>query len=240
MRCLLTLGLMLGLLGPLGCRRPQVIVVEQTPGPSPESVFLAEPEAPPAGEPFVFATDSAGHLLAKTLTPPDVPSFPTTARTEPLTRPGRASLERPGLPLTANQAEVVRVPLPAGPVVRPHDPPTGAPLDGVLLSAAAPTTTTLPTAALVRVPRPDPTVPAPLPILARPVADRGALGDTTRSFSAGSAVAAPPPLRSEALPYVRTSIPDPFENARSVKLPASSLPVEDPTIGLPVVLPERP
>ena len=68
--------------------------------------------------------------------------------------------------------------------------------------------------------------PVPLPILAQPLADRVPVDDPTTTASMVAALAAIPPPRSQPTPFVRLSLPDPFELAVTIRLRAP--PQEDP------------
>ena len=66
--------------------------------------------------------------------------------------------------------------------------------------------------------------PPPLPILAQPTADRASLDDPTVDASTVAALAAAMPQRTKPVPYVRVTLPDPFDNRRPLTLTA---PAED-------------
>jgi hypothetical protein len=70
----------------------------------------------------------------------------------------------------------------------------------------------LPAAKLPRVPAPDLNQPVPLPVLARPQADRAPLTDPTGDASLAAALAQPVPVRTTPAPPLRLNLPDPFEN----------------------------
>ena len=91
---------------------------------------------------------------------------------------------------------------------------------------APPQALELPAGALVRLPSPDVNLPPPLPMLALPVADRVSVDDPTSEASRQAALAAAAPVRTTPTPFVRLTIPDPFEHARAVRL--HTPPVEEP------------
>src|SRR5262249_53072978 len=76
-----------------------------------------------------------------------------------------------------------------------------------------------------RLPSPDVNRPVALPPLAQPVLDRAALDDQTSAASLDAALAAPVPQRSAPAPFLRLTLPDPFEHRQTVKLRA--IPPED-------------
>ncbi len=61
--------------------------------------------------------------------------------------------------------------------------------------------------------------PVPLPILAQPTQDRASLDDPTGDASAAAATAAAMPQRTNPVPYVRVTLPDPFANRQPLRLP---------------------
>jgi hypothetical protein len=68
--------------------------------------------------------------------------------------------------------------------------------------------------------------PVPLPILARPATDRAPLTDPTPEVSLAAVLAAAVPVRTTPAPFVRLTLPDPFEHAQTVRL--RTPPEEDP------------
>jgi hypothetical protein len=87
----------------------------------------------------------------------------------------------------------------------------------------------LPAGELAYVPSVSLSGPLPLPMLASPVRESFSSDDATTDFSLAAALAATPPARSNPAPFLRLTIPDPFENhpaARlSTELPEPSVPV---------------
>jgi hypothetical protein len=76
----------------------------------------------------------------------------------------------------------------------------------------------------VKEPSVDVSLPAPLPILGRPVPDRAPLGDATLDASAAAALAAPLPRRTTPAPFLKMDAPDPYENRRPLRLPVPDEP----------------
>jgi hypothetical protein len=77
-----------------------------------------------------------------------------------------------------------------------------------------------------------------VPVLAEVVPDRASLDSPTAEASAALAVAAPIAPRVKPAPFLRLSLPDPFENAQAVRLRVP--PAEEPAPpGLPSGPPRR-
>ncbi len=90
----------------------------------------------------------------------------------------------------------------------------------------------------VRVPSEDVNQPPPLPILTpQPTPDRASLDDPTADISGDAALAAPMPQRTKAAPYVRITLPDPFDNRRPLIPPP---PAEDDRPRTGTVHPPKP
>jgi hypothetical protein len=70
----------------------------------------------------------------------------------------------------------------------------------------------------VRHPGPEVNRPVPLPILAQPAPDRASLDDPTADLSAAAVQAAAPPPRTAPAPFLRLTLPDPFEPRNAVRL----------------------
>jgi hypothetical protein len=71
----------------------------------------------------------------------------------------------------------------------------------------------------VRVPSVDVNQPIPLPMLAKPSADRAPLDDATGEASNAAALSATTPERMKPVPFLKLTLPDPFENRRPVAPP---------------------
>lgn len=176
------------------------------------------------GSGFVFPEDAAGRLLAKELSPKDAEKM----RPERMKTPRRSfasdSLKPPALPLPPSHAalprrteEHKRSPL------RPHlieEERLGAPFDALPL----PQRPALPDHGRIRVASADVDQSIPLPILAQPVSDRAALDDPTADASAAAARAAPIPPRTRKAPFVKRTLPDPYDHRRTdVPAPGESM-----------------
>src|SRR5262249_51795249 len=104
--------------------------------------------------------------------------------------------------------------------------PSGLPDSPIL-----PQLPSLPDGDRVRVPSVDVNQPIPLPMLARPVADRAPLDDPTADASAVAALAAPIPSRTTKAPFLKLTLPDPYDRRRS-ETPTSAESSEFP-VGTP-------
>jgi hypothetical protein len=225
------------LLTVLGCSRSAVVV-------TPEAASRAdEPAAPPvargkidepAATPFAFPEDAGGVLLAKVL-PPKEPEAPRTDRTEPARQPMTSRrIDLPALPLPPNHATMPRLPAPAKTApLRPRlvldETPSGLPDSPIL-----PQLPSLPDGGRVRVPSVDVNQPIPLSMLARPVADRASLDDPTADASAASALAAPIPSRTTKAPFLKLTLPDPYDHRRT------GVPAPEESKEFPVGSPQMP
>ena len=70
----------------------------------------------------------------------------------------------------------------------------------------------------LRVPSVDVEKPVGLAPMARPLPDRGALADPTLPASRSAVLSAALPERSRPAPFVRLTLPDPFEHRDAVRL----------------------
>ena len=77
----------------------------------------------------------------------------------------------------------------------------------------------------VRVPSADVNQPIPLPILAKPSAERAPLDDATAEASNAAALSTTTPERTKPMPFLKLTLSDPFENRRPVVPPLT--PAED-------------
>jgi hypothetical protein len=175
---------------------------------------------------FAFPSDRGGRLLSELL-PPSEKAQPQPLALASSQRP-QSSLGRgqePTLPLPANQAEPARLPLKQGKrVQRPTPLPEDQLLAGQRSEPVLPQAIVLPAGDRVRLASMPVEEPPALPILAQPVADRAPLDDPTVEASQASALSAPPPERTTPAPVIRQAVADPFENRKSLRLPA-----DDPT-----------
>jgi hypothetical protein len=76
--------------------------------------------------------------------------------------------------------------------------------------------------------------PLPLAIMAFPVHEPFSSDDATNEFSLSVALAATPPWRTNPAPFIRLSIPDPFEYHQAARLA-----VDFPELSMPVTASPR-
>ena len=219
-----TIYLLLGclVLGLAGCSkrssslslRSQAAANSVTEGGSAEAA--AEPD-----EGFAFPKDQGGQLLAELLTPAGSTAPARAPRSKPLHWQAAAVVERPELrlPLTSTPAGLPQAALtpaarPVRPRLLPDDPPWSR---SSLDPASLPERQDLPAGPRVRLPGLDVEQPVTVPILANPVVDKASLDDPTASFSATAAMVSQL-LERSAVPFVRFTLPDPFEHSQTVRL----------------------
>jgi hypothetical protein len=170
--------------------------------------------------PFRFPEDGGGRLLAKVLPPKDA----EPARLQPISplppRPSAPSAtsayeKLPALPLPPASTALPRLPGETR-VVSLHPTLVLDETLGALPEAPAlPQAPSLPQRRRVRVPSLDVNEPIPLPILAQPVSDRVSLDDPTLDASAAAAIAAPIPPRTSKAPFLKLTLPDPYDRRRT-------------------------
>jgi hypothetical protein len=199
--------------GPEDPEQPVVRVARASPEAEPPSRSTDPPAQPEA---FTFPADRGGELLSKELTP-------ARPLPEPAAKPRRfkvsPSLEAPELPLPPSLAGHA-----APPPERPRKPPlprliTPEAMTGLTLEVALPKAQPMPVGVRAKEVGPDVNKPAPLPILGQQVPDRASLADATTEASAAAMLQATMPVRQRAVPFLRLTIPDPFENYRPLRLP---------------------
>lgn len=178
------------------------------------SVVLAAPtvraQAPAeSAARFTFPDDQAGKLLGELL-PADGRHVPLETATK-APKPMPAPLIGP-LGLPALQVQLPRLTLPASSKQPLLAGVRDEPLPGAQEHRAALPTGPLSVTARARVVSADANQPVPLPILAQQCPERIALDDVTAEISLAAATQAPPPNRAAPAPFVRLSIPDPFEH----------------------------
>jgi hypothetical protein len=190
----------------------------------------AKEPAPPEG--FRFPDDAGGALLAKVL-PPSEAGGPSADRTRGPRRLTQSKLTPPALPLPPAVAVLPRLPASKRQPLRPRLTLEES-LDNVTIRAPLPQAPALPAGERIRVASPDVNQPMPLPALARPATDRAPVEDVTAEASAAAAVAAPMPQRTTPAPFLKLTVPDPYEHRRPLGLP---VPAESaaPVAGSPQV-----
>lgn len=216
----------------LGCARSGVVMEpgkgEGALKPPPDRAQVAQGDKPAPGDKFEFPADKGGKLLGETLRPGQKAADDPAA--EPAPKPLVAPLEiaQPAVALSTPPTDLPRPALkPKTPPLRPHVLAEDAPLSAYRADPAAVRTIHMPAGALVHVPTPDVNVAPWLPFQGVLGIDKGPLDDPTTDDSLKTALAAPPPIRSNPAPFLRLNLPDPFENGQVVRLRVQ--PPEDPT-----------
>ncbi|HZY88690.1 MAG TPA: hypothetical protein VFE78_27955 [Gemmataceae bacterium] len=177
-----------------------------------------EKAPPPAPEGFRFPDDAGGALLAKVL-PPTQAGGPAADRARGPRRSTRQKFDAPALPLPSSVPDLPRLPASKRQPLRPRLTLEES-LDDVAVRTPLPQPPTLPAGERVRVASPDANAPVPLPVLARPASDRAPVEDVTGEASAAAAVAAPMPQRTTPAPFLKLTVPDPYEHRRPLGVPA--------------------
>jgi hypothetical protein len=176
-------------------------------------------EEPPPAEGFRFPNDAGGALLAKLL-PPSQAGGPAADRARgPRRSMTRQQLDAPALPLPPTVPVLPRLPASKREPLRPRLTLEEG-LDDVAARAPLPQALVLPAGERVRELSPDVNQPVPLPVLARPASDRAPVEDVTGAASAAAALAAPMPQRTTPAPFLKLTVPDPYEHRRPLGLPA--------------------
>ena len=219
----------------LGCSRSAVVMAPEgaSHGDEPDAPAVARGKADSsAGTPFAFPEDEGGVLLAKVL-PPKQPETSQLDRAKPPSHPSASlQMKPPALPLPPSHAAMPRLPAAIKPVpLQPRlvldETPGGLPDTPVL-----PELPTLPDGGRVRVSSVDVNQPIPLPVLAQPVSDRASLDDPTADASVSAALTAPIPSRTTKAPFLKRTLPDPYDHRRSQKTAAPEEQTEPP-LGTP-------
>jgi hypothetical protein len=216
---MLLIGFMLASLSGCGQRTPAVS--DEATGHSTVTTHNSQLTTPQSDEQFPFPADRGGRLLAENLRPSDqIPPLTDEKRIGPKRQPGPAKLENPDVPLPTVAASPPTIPLEQvkGKPVRPHLLQEEAPLSRARIDVSGPVTVKLPTGPKYAWPSPDFNQPIPLPTLARPVVDRASLDDPSGDVSQAEALASRVPDRTTPAPFLRLSLPDPFEHRNSVRL----------------------
>jgi hypothetical protein len=210
-----------------GCSRSAVVV-------APEGTTRAEELAPPvlareqsdeADEAIapLFPDDAGGRLLAKMLPPREPDNIRLPHPGVPRSAGASIRMDPPDLPLPPSQAAMPRLPaLARSSPLRPRLVLEES-LGGWTETLVLPQQQSLPDAGRVRVPSEDVNQPIPLPVVTQPVPDRASLDDPTADESAAAALAAPLPMRTTPAPFLKLSLPDPYDHRRAdVPTPAES------------------
>ena len=217
---MLLVSLMLA--GEFGCGKGPAAVGDETTHHSslvthPSSISTHQPD-----EEFPLPADREGRLLADNLRPSNqIPRLGDDKIASPKRRSGAAKLDNPDVPLPP---VIVNSPAPI-PLAQAKTKPVQprllqgeAPLNRDRIETAGPVAIKLHAGPKIAWPSPDVNQPIPLPILARPVVDRASLDDPSGDASQAAALASTVPGRTTPAPFLRLSLPDPFEHRNVVRL----------------------
>jgi hypothetical protein len=177
---------------------------------------------------FRFPDDAGGTLLAKIL-PPGEMEEQNENRGEPLCHfspPGEPPV--PSLPLPPSEAALAELPAETTTVAFSPRMVTEEPLADFSEAAPLLPAPPMPVGARIRVPSVDVNQPIPLPVRPQPVPDRASLDDPTAEFSAAAAVSAKMPTRQGKAPFLKLTLPDPYDHRRPARIsipPESDQPV---------------
>lgn len=204
---------------PEPCPEVPALVVPKVDEGEPGQVADPKPTTPdpdrttkPADPPPSLPSDTGGKAVAKALrTPPPLPADPPAVK-QP--KPYSSAIDRGELPLP-------KVPPRA---FTPSDPKASGTKPSAPAERNQPNdaTATLPEGKatdrpLLKVPSPPNPGAADVPVNAWRQGDRASLDDPTADLSAMRVIVTPLPLATGVLPFVRVSIPDPFELAEQLK-----------------------
>ncbi|MBL8794844.1 MAG: hypothetical protein JNM56_13125 [Planctomycetia bacterium] len=244
-QCILGVAFLAGSLSLSGCARTS-IVAEDAPLLTTGNALVAaqaQPAAaqaqPAAGDQqaFQFPADKGGQALGQLLRPPQqLPGDGAQPGPQPLAPP--LGVAQPEVALTPVQSLPPSVPLPRALNLQPRLLAEGAPFTGYRDEPGAPGRRELASGAPIALPRRDLNQPVPLGYLGLQLPDRVPVDDPTGDASVDAALAATPPARTDAVPFAPHNLPDPFQNAQTVKL--RTPPPEDPTPSSSAPRPPRP
>lgn len=206
------------LLALLGCSRSTVIMVPEETSradePAIKKTVVRGQADESEGNRFTFPDDAGGVLLAKVLPPKPVELMRPERPEQPRRSSSSAFMKPPALPLPPSHAALPSLPdeekrTPLRPRLVLEET-----LDGLPDVPELPKPLSLPAGARVRVPSIDVNQPIPLPMLSRPVPERASLDDPTLEASAAAALAAPILSRTSKAPFLRLTLPDPYDRRR--------------------------
>ena len=187
---------------------------EPTPLPTPQPGAQPNP-APKQVDPPVVPTDLAGKAVTKALMPsvPGSPEPPTVKGPRPRT----TDLDRGELPLPKVPGVQRPSPLPKAKPALPSPPVERSPLALGDAAAVGPDVFPMADRPLLKAPSPVNPGATDIPAMARQLPDRAPVDDPTVELSAKGVVVTPFPLPNTTLPYLKATIPDPFEFAEHLK-----------------------
>jgi hypothetical protein len=187
-----------------------------------------DPPAKQAQGGFAFPDDASGKELAKKLpaTGPDKPAALPVQK--PLPRMVPPAVKNPAPALTPAGVSIPKLPPEAGAAaLKPAAVAEELPLSGYAGNPGLPALEILEVGLAVSVPSPDVNKPPVLFQVTQPTPDATAPSDPTQEASHQAALSGAPSPRSEAAPFLRLSLPDPFVNRRVSDL--DETPPEDAT-----------
>jgi hypothetical protein len=227
---ILGVALLAGSLSLTGCARTAIVAEDAPPAPNRGAVEVvqfvtaqaqpAQPAQPAAGdkEPFKFPADKGGQALGQLLRPPQQLPALDGVKPGPQVLPPPVSVAQPEVPLAPTLAGPLSLPLPKALPLQPHLLTEGAPFSSYRDEPGAPGRRELAAGALIELPRLDLSRPVPLGYLGLQLPDRVPLEDPTGDASVDAALAGNPPARVEPVPFAPQNLPDPFQNAQTVKV----------------------
>jgi hypothetical protein len=171
-------------------------------------------DKPPATESFRFPDDPGGALAARVLTPGKLPPDRLAQRTWK----ALPAVESPTPALRTQEAPVPRLIVNTARSTLAPQLTLPEPTFGFTFALGLPQTQPMHTGDRIRTPAPDVKEPVALPVMAQTVPDRASHDDPTRAASSAAALAAAPPTRTTPAPFVRFTLPDPYEHHDAVKI----------------------
>jgi hypothetical protein len=200
--------------------------VPQPPPPKP-------PETPTA---FEYPADLGGKAVAKAVAPDRPALTADRAAPAPKLRVLPAKFRDPDATTKVSYA-LPPIPHAKPAVVRLVAPPERVPVDLGRGFDAIPSRPTFPVAAGITERAPDVKIPPAMPTLGRPLAERVGLDDPTSELANAGIVAPPVKVAVAQSPFLKVSLPDPFELGTQVK--PTVPPAAEPGLAPVVVDPQR-
>lgn len=216
-----------GGLGAFGCTETPVPVpvdapvakteaVLPTPAPVTPKVPVAQEQKPVPVEPAVkLPDDLGGKAVQKTLMPSI--ALPDDVTGPKVPRPRSTSIDRGELSTAPSAIALPALPNPKVKPAKPSLPPERVPADLGRAAAENLSAIKFPEKALVRATGPTISGAADVPQLARQLVERASVEDPTAEISALKLIETIFPYPVGPLPFLKLSIPDPFEFAEHLK-----------------------
>jgi hypothetical protein len=201
-----------------GCARHTVSMEMPAEATTAEAMAQPSPGETASEGAFAFPEDRGGRLLADLLAPPEKDHHAMKLASDQRRVAASSVASEPALFLTPSETARPR-PVLEKPLTprKPGAVPEAVPFLDQLASPILPEATTLFVDGRIRAPAPDVNRPLPLPILGERVTDRASLDDPTLEASVALALAQSPPRRATPLPFVRLTLPNPFENRDALR-----------------------